>query len=63
MGRVIHTFSVGIKMCRSKMCVSDVKTAEARDGFKRAVQGKPGESSGRNGVRLQHCENSCFDLQ
>lgn len=34
MGRVIHIFSVGIKMCRSKMCVSEVKTAEARDGFK-----------------------------
>lgn len=54
MGRVIHTFSVGTKTCRSKMCVSEIKTDEAGDGFKIVARGKTGEKSGRCGVRLQH---------
>lgn len=35
------------------MCVSEVKTDETRDGFKRVTRGKTGEKSGRSGVRQQ----------
>lgn len=52
-GKFIYTSSVGIKTCRSKMCVSEVKTDETRDGFKRVTRGKTGEKSGRSGVRQQ----------
>lgn len=38
---------------QKQMCVSEVKTDEARDEFKRVARGKTGEKSGRSGVRLQ----------
>lgn len=63
MGSVIHTFSVGIKTRRSRMCVSEVKTDEARDGFKIVTRGKEVKNQADVESGCNMCENSYFDLQ
>lgn len=63
MGRAIHTSFVDITACRRMMCVSEVKTGEARGGFERVSRGKPGENQAEVESGCNMCENSCFDLQ